>query len=78
MCDETLGKIKSLIYYMVMWQHVIERRVCCVLCCVLHSTAHNTKHKHTHTYNFSQMQYMLPDYSRRPEYLGAILMCILM
>jgi len=29
-------------------------------------------------YNFSQVQYKLPDDSRRPKDVGAILMCILM
>jgi len=28
--------------YLVMWQHVVERHVCCVLCRVRLCTAHNT------------------------------------
>ena len=31
-----------------------------------------------HKYNFSQVQYKLPDDVHRPKHVGAILMCILM
>jgi len=31
-----------------------------------------------HKYNFSQVQYKLPDDGRRPKHLGAIFACILM
>ena len=31
-----------------------------------------------HKYNFSQVQYNLPDDGRRPKHVGAIFMCILM
>jgi len=33
--------------YYVMWQHTVERHVCCVLCRISLCTAHNTRHSTT-------------------------------
>ena len=51
-------------------------RAACVLCAQHITTQFYRVFKHN--CNFSQVQYKLPDDSRRPKHVGAIFVCILM
>jgi hypothetical protein len=59
---KTLGKITS---YMLFGDVAACHRAACILPSVL-------------IYNFSQVQYRLPDDGRWPKYVGAIFVCVLM
>ena len=51
--------------YMLFGDVAVCHRAACVLCA-------------QHKYNFSQVQYKLPDDGHRPKHVGAIIVCILM
>ena len=52
-------------YDAVVWQHVMEWRVCCMLCRMRQSRI-------LRKYNFSQVLCKLPDDGRRPKHVGGM------
>jgi hypothetical protein len=60
--NETIG-------YVVVWQLVLEWRVCCVLCRI--DSYHITYKDIILPSAFNQAQYKLPDDGRRPKDVGA-------